>query len=188
MYSVGDFVVYGSMGIFKVEAIGVLTIAAIDPTRSYYTLAPLYKDGHIYAPIDTRTFMRPVMSHGDAIKLVRRMPFIDEAVYEPRHLGDLKAHYHALLLSHDCVDLIHLIKSVYVKRRSLAEKGKCLGQVEAEYMKRAEEMLYDELAVALDIPSGDVKGYIEDAVERIERRMSTAVGSGSTFGEVERAC
>jgi CarD family transcriptional regulator len=170
MYSVGDRVVYGSIGVCEVEAIGTPALPAVDPTRSYYTLALLYKGGRVYAPIDTCTFMRPVISRDDAISLIGRIPSIDESVYETRHMGLLKEHYQALLLSHDCADLIHLIKSVYVKRRSLTESGKSLGQVEAQYMKRAEEMLYDELAVALDIPRAGVKDYVEDAVARIDRR------------------
>lgn len=34
-------------------------------------------------------------------------------------------------------------------------------------MKRAEEMLYDELAVALDIPRPDVQRFVEEAVEKL---------------------
>jgi CarD family transcriptional regulator len=188
MYSVGDLVVYGSVGVCKVEAIGVPALSAIDETRSYYTLTPLYKDGRIYAPTDTCTFVRPVISRDAAISLIKRMPFIDASIYETKHIGLLKEHYQGLLHSHDCADLVHLIKSVYVKRQSLAENKKSLGQVEAQYMKRAEEMLYDELAVALDLPRGEVKGYIEAAVERIVRRASTAVEGEPAFSEAQQAC
>ncbi len=188
MHSVGDLVVYGSVGVCKVEAIGVPALSGVDSTKDYYTLAPLYKDGRIYAPVDTCTFMRPVMSRDDALSLVRRIPTIDESIYESSQMGQLKEHYQALLLSHDCADLVHIIKSVYVKGRALAENRKSLGNVEAQYLKRAEEMLYDELAVALSMPRGDVKGYIEGAVEGILPRESTAVESEPAFNEAELVC
>ncbi len=34
------------------------------------------------------------------------------------------------------------------------------GQVDARFMKRAEDMLYGELSVALDIPKDQVQAYI----------------------------
>lgn len=170
MYEAGDVVVYGSVGVCKIEAVGVPDLEAADNNRIYYTLAPVYKDGRIYAPVDTRTFMRPIISREEALALIRAMPAIDESVYESRNMGMLKEHYRDLLLSHDCVDLIHVIKSVYVKRRTLAENRKSLGQVETQYMRQAEEMLYDEFAVALGIPRSEVRGYIEDAVAKDERR------------------
>jgi CarD family transcriptional regulator len=185
MHSVGDLVVYGTVGVCKVEAIGVPPVSAIDATRSYYTLAPLYKDGHIYAPVDTCTFMRSVMSRDDALSLVGRIPTIDESIFETSQMGLLKEHYQALLHSHDCADLVHIIKSIYVKGQALAENRRSLGNVEAQYMKRAEEMLYDELAVALDIPRGDVKGYVEGAVEGLLGRASTSVESGKVICQGE---
>ena len=189
MYEVGDLIVYGSMGVCRVEAIGAPPGSAFDPDKSYYTLAPLYKGGHIYAPTDTSIFMRPVISRDRALSLIKRIPDIDESVYEneTRQVSLLREHYQSLLRSHDCVDLVHLIKSVYVKRQSLAKNGKSLGQVEAQFMRQAEDALYEELAVALDIPRGDVKAYVEEAVERIKRRVSMAVEAGLTFDEAEPA-
>ncbi len=188
MYEVGQLVVYGSIGVCRVEAVGVPAVSGIDEVRDYYTLVPLYKGGRIYVPVDTDVFMRPVLSRAKAMTLIKDIPDIDESVYETRHMGLLNEHYQALLRSHDCVDLIHLIKSVYVKRRSLAENGKSLGQVETQYMKQAEEMLYDELAVALDVPRGDVKSYVEDAVERNKARILKAVEGGPACSEAEPAC
>lgn len=167
LYSVGDVIVYGSIGVCRVEAIGVPPVEAADAERTYYTLVPLYKGGHIYAPVDTSTYMRPVLSRAEALSLIRDIPSVDESTFETSQLGLLREHYQALLGSHDCLDLVHVIKSVYVKRRSLVENGKSLGQVEAQYVRQAEEMLYDELAVALDVPREEVKTYVEEAVDRI---------------------
>ena len=66
------------------------------------------------------------------------------------------------MFSHDCEDLVRLIKTVYFKSKKQAEKGKKPSQTDQHYMKRAEELLNGELAVALDIKYEDVPEYIEN--------------------------
>lgn len=168
MYSVGDMVVYGRMGVCRVDDIGTPHLSAADVDRSYYTLSPIYKDGRIYVPVDTCGFMRPVISRDEALSLIERMPDIEGAIFESRQVSAVREHYQTLLVSDDWTDVIQVIKSIYAKRQALAEIGKCLGQVEAQYMKRAEEMLYEEFAVALGIPKNDVQAYILEAVARVE--------------------
>lgn len=50
------------------------------------------------------------------------------------------------------------------------QNGKKPVQIDQRYMKRAEDFLYGELAVALDIPYESVNAYIEDSVAAASRR------------------
>ena len=50
------------------------------------------------------------------------------------------------------------------KRRQMTERGKKLGLVDERYMKRAEEMLHGELAVALDMTREQVPQFISDTL------------------------
>ena len=50
------------------------------------------------------------------------------------------------------------------KRRQMIERGKKLGLVDERYMKRAEEMLHGELAVALEMPREQVPKFISDTL------------------------
>jgi len=160
-------IVYGRIGICRVEAVGAPALSGADESKDYYPLSLVHRDGRVYVPVDTRVSMRPVMSREAALALIERIPSIDESAFDARDMGALKQHYDSLLVSHDCADLVHVIKSVYVKRRALVGSGKSLGQVEAQYVRQAEEMLYDELSVALDVPRGEVQGYVEDAVNAL---------------------
>ena len=63
-----------------------------------------------------------------------------------------------------CVDRVRLIRAVYAKGRAAAKKGKRLGQVDERSMKRAEDILHGELAVALNIPVDGVKDYISNVL------------------------
>ena len=166
MYQVGDMIIYGGEGVCKVEAVGPLDMDGTSRDRMYYTLFPLYREGRIYTPVDTAVFMRPVISREEAEELVRSIPDIQAATCTDRNLRALNEHYQALIRSHDCGDMIQLIKAAYEKRREKRSQGNKPGQVDERYMKRAEELLHGELAVALDMEREQVADYIARMVDQ----------------------
>ena len=44
-----------------------------EKNRLYYNLSPVYGSGTIYVPVDTKIFMRPVLSRREAMDLIRRI-------------------------------------------------------------------------------------------------------------------
>ena len=80
-------------------------------------------------------------------------------------------YYESIIRTRDCANLIKLVMSIYEKKQSLAKNDRHIGSMEATAMKRAEEMLFEELAVALDIPKERVQKYIE---ARIDGKPATA--------------
>jgi CarD family transcriptional regulator len=169
MYSVGDLVIYGCEGVCKVEDIGLPNIMSINKNRIYYTLSPVYMNEVVYAPVDGDIFMRLVLSRTEAMELIRKIPAIKECEFDNCDLNILKERYRNLMQSHDCMDLIQLIKTIFLKRQQVAQKGTKLSQVDDQYMKQAEELLHGEFAIALDIPKSDVQEFITNAIGRIER-------------------
>lgn len=165
MYQVGEMIIYGGEGVCRVEAVGRLQMSGINKEKLYYTLSPLYRDGKVYTPVDTPVFMRPVISKEEAEALIRAIPTIQAAVCPDRNLRLLNEHYQALIRSHQCVDMVQLIKAAYEKSRVRKSQGSKPGQVDERYMKRAEELLHGELAVALGIPRDEVGDYITQVVE-----------------------
>lgn len=169
MFCKGDLIVYGNTGVCRVEKIGHLEIQGIDKEKVYYTLTPIYSHGVIYAPVDTQVYMRPVLSKKAADELISRIPCIPEEAYYTRDQRLLSDHYRASFETHQCEDLLQLIKAIYVKGKRLEHSGKKPGQIDQRYMKRAEDLLYGELAVALGIPYEKVLDYIQDKVSRLEQ-------------------
>ena len=165
MYQAGDLIVYGSEGACRVEATGPIDISGANKQKHYYTIQPLYREGKIFVPVDTGVFMRPVITRQEADALIRRIPDIEGKVYENRNLRMLNEHYQSLLQSHNCEDMLQLIKAVYTKQKENLAMGKKPGLVDERYMKRAEDILYGELAVALDIPKDSVLDYITNILE-----------------------
>lgn len=106
----------------------------------------------MFTPVDSKVFMRPVITREEALALIDRIPQMTAQVYENSNLRFLNEHYQQCIQDYTCADLLQLIKDVRAKRRRMAERGKKLGLVDERYMKRAEEMLHGELAIALDMP------------------------------------
>lgn len=164
MYQIGDLIVYGGEGVCRVEEIGVPKISGINKQRQYYTLSPLYRDGKVFAPVDTTVFMRPVISRDEALSLINDIPNMETSVYENSNLRFLNEYYQQRLQNYTCAGLLQLIRNTHAKREVMISRGKKLGLVDERYMKRAEDMLHGEFAVALGIERGDVRQYIADTL------------------------
>ena len=168
MYEIGDLIVYAGEGVCRVEEIGVPPMTGINKQRQYYTLKPLYRAGMVYAPVDTQVFMRPVITREDADALIDRIPDIEPEVYENSNLRFLNEYYQAQLQNYNCEGLIKLIRSTRAKREVMIGRGKKLGLVDERYMKRAQDMLHGEFAVALGIERNEVPGYIESKLGALQ--------------------
>lgn len=168
MYCVGDLIIYGNYGVCKVEMVGILDILGVDKSKLYYTLCSIYNTEIIYTPIDTKVFMRPVINSSEAQQLISRIPLIDEGVCNDSSLRGLEGYYKELLQSHDCYDLLKLIKTVKTKNKLAIEQKRKPGQIDERYIRIAEDLLDGELAVALGIPKESVKSYIEERAGELE--------------------
>jgi len=166
MFQPGDWIVYGSCGVCRVEAVGAMACSIAAPDRLYYTLQPLLGTEVIYTPVDTKVFMRPVLRRAQAQQLIEQIPSIREEARMERSLTLLKEHYEAYFASHTCEDLVQLIKSVYSKNQAARAQDRKLSQVDQKYKKRAEDLLHGELAVALGIEPEQVEEYICRALEK----------------------
>lgn len=163
MYQTGDMIVYGSTGVCKVEEITTPDFEK-DKSKLYYALAPVYQDGIIYTPVDTKTFMRPVITKEEANALIDKIPSMEVEAYHNKALRELEEHYNTFLKSHDCGDLLELGRSIYIKKQELLRQHRKFGAVDERYMKRADDLLFGELAVALEIDKNQVEDYIAERV------------------------
>ena len=166
MFQVGELILYGSSGICRIEAIGQReNTALMNSNKEYYTLSPLYGDGVIYAPVDTTVFMRPIINKEQAMELIHRIPDIQAEPYISRDQRALGEHYRHFFESHQCEDLIQLIKDIYVKGQNLAQQGKKVGSTDQQYFRRATDLLHGELAAALGISIDGVEELIRKEIE-----------------------
>ncbi len=171
MYQKNDLIVYGSTGVCRVLDITTPAMSGVAGDRLYYQLEPLYQGGVIYTPVDTRVSIRPVISREKAEEMIDRIPSIHARAYVNQSVQELSEHYQQALLLHSCESLLELVMSIYVKKQSAEQQKRKFGQVDAKFMKRAEDLLHGELAVALGIPKERVCDYIAARVESAQRGL-----------------
>lgn len=160
MFSVNDYVVYGSEGVCRVESIGHPEIVGLDKTKEYYTLSPVYRSGKIYTPVDSTIRIRCVLTESDVTRLIEKIKDISGELDVPRDIKLANAFYRDLVRTYDCTNLISIIKYVSAKQRAFAEIKRNMPAVDIKFLKIAEEMLYNEFGFVLGVDPKDVKGKI----------------------------
>ena len=162
VFEVGELVLYGGTGVCRVTEIIAKKFNRTEPEKLYYVLTPLYQSGTITTPVENgKVFIRPVITRDEAISLIDRIPTIEVEAYHNQNLQQLESHYKAELMRHDCLSLLRLTMSTYRKKREREDAKLKFGAVDRRYMERAEDLLFGELAVALNIDRESVRDYIE---------------------------
>lgn len=164
MFQVGDYIAYNEEGVCRVVDIGALSMPSADPNRMYYFLRPVSGDGRIYVPTDTPLPMRPVLNREEALALIRRMPGIPVEINRFNNKRMLEEHYREMMKPHTPEALVRIIKSAHEKLWQTGGKPKSLNATDEYYRRRAEAMLYPELALALEIPVDRVEQFICDSL------------------------
>ncbi len=159
MYKTGEKIIYGSTGVCTVEGVTTLDGQGEDE-RLYYALNPMYQAGMIYTPVDSKVFMRPIITRAQALALIDAIPDTQVPIYHSSITRELEEHYNTYLKSHDCAALLEMTRSIHAKRQLAAKRNRKFGAVDERYMKRAEDLLYGELAVVLRVEKNQVPAYI----------------------------
>ena len=167
MYNAGELIVYGNTGVCKVVEITASNRPHMAKDTLYYTLEPLYQEGIIYVPVDNdKVFMRNVISREQAEEIIDMIPQIEEECKNSdKNMAD---NFRAAFASHRCTDLVELIISIYNKKLYAQTRHRQLGQMDVRNMRRAEELLYGEFAIALSIPKNNVQKYIASRIEKMK--------------------
>ncbi len=158
MFAVGEKVVYGEHGVCTVVKVAPLDISGASRDRLYYHLSPLIGSGTVYSPVDSEAYMRPVMIRSEAEALINAMPGIEPAICLDNRFNHVDAYYKKLFQEHSCEALVAIVKGLELR---ISERKTKSSRAEAT-MKRAKDMLYGELSVALGIDLGGVEAYIRD--------------------------
>lgn len=167
LFKVGDLVVYGNMGVCVVDSVGPSEISSADKDRDYYCLTPVYSDNsRIHIPCDSEKLaIRAIMTETDAQELIASMHSI-----VPMEIVDEKNReqtYKEIIKDGDCRQMVSVIKTIYRRKQERIAQGKKITVVDEKYFKLAEDKLYGELAVALDIDREKMKGYIKSKVGKL---------------------
>ena len=73
----------------------------------------------------------------------------------------------------DCGELVKIIKTTYLRKKSRNAAGKKAIADDEKYFKIAEDTLYAELAIALDMDPENVKKFILDHMQMTENMVQS---------------
>ncbi len=160
VFEIGEYVVCGNKGVCVVENITTLNISGVDRERLYYILKPLYMTGStVYVPVDApEKSMRRVLKREEAQELIKGIPDVPLLVITNDKLTEQM--YRECIKTNSCEELVKIIKTIYLRKQKRIQAGRKVTAVDAKYYHMAEDNLYGELAVALEMPKDEVEGYI----------------------------
>lgn len=173
MFEVGDYVVHGNSGVCRVDAVQTMDGIGADKKRVYYTLVPLYTSGSkLFVPTDTKkVVIRSVMTKKEVKKLMDEWNEIETLqVDNDKNREEV---YKEALRSCDSRQWVRLIKTSYQRNQSRMEKGKKATTSDERYLQMAEENLFGELAIPLEMSRGEAEAYFVAGLKKNEKEAVT---------------
>ncbi|MDO5291325.1 MAG: CarD family transcriptional regulator [bacterium] len=169
MFKIGEYIIYGNAGVCRVKDITTMDVTGVEKNKLYYELSPVYISGSkVFTPVNNeKVIMRPVITKQETLDLIDEILGIEELWIPDERVREQT--YKEALRSCDCRELIKIIKTLYERKQERIEDGKKATAVDDRYLKSAEEYLYGELAIALDMDRDQVKEYIEKRVEALRK-------------------
>lgn len=170
MFAIGQYVVCGNKGVCAVENITTLDISGVDKKRKYYILKPIYQTGStLYVPVDAPGEMRCVMNRQEAEKLVGSIPEIPLLTITNDKLTEQV--YRECMKRGSCVEWVRLLKTIHVRKQKRLLAGRKVTALDTKYFQMAEQSLYGELAVALELSRDAVGKYIAGEIRGSARGL-----------------
>lgn len=168
MFAVGDYIICGKNGVCRVEAVGKMELAGASSEKLYYTLCPVYSSGsRIFTPVDNeKVVIRSVLSEEEAMALIQEIPRIEELwVPDEKKREQI---YKEALQSCNTREQIRIIKTLHLRRKNRIASGKKIPSVDDKYLRLAQEYLYGELSVSLDMTKDQVAQYVARQAGELE--------------------
>ena len=164
-FSIGDLINYGETGVCKVEDIVERTF--LGETQLCYKLMPIYQSCVIFTPVENGTvFMRPIIDRATAESSIKNVKSINPSPVSVSAPRELSAKYDAIIKTHDCAEWLNLVILIRLKKEiALCEKKK-LSAIDERYGKKAEDLLYGELAAALESTKSEVALSLSEELNR----------------------
>ena len=168
MFKKGELIICGGLGVCRVIDITDNPVDRLDKKRKYYLLEPVFeKTSTIYTPVDNeKVIMRRIMNKEEAQKLIEHIKEIDVMWVQEEKRREQT--YKDAIRTYDSRSLVQIIKTLYQRKRIRIKEGKKVLSSDEQYLRKAEELLYSEMSLALSIPKDQVGAYILETVEKQE--------------------
>ncbi|MDO5135409.1 MAG: CarD family transcriptional regulator [Eubacteriales bacterium] len=173
MFAPGDYVIYGHTGICQVVGTTTMNMDGVPKDRLYYVLRPDgATEGTIFTPVENpKVAIRRTMSKKEARELLDEIPGIETLDIANDKLREEK--YRECMKTCESRELVRVIKTIQMRKKDRLSRRKKVTATDERYLKMAEDYLYAELSLLLDIPKKSIGSYI---VSYLSRNQEPAKG------------
>ncbi len=142
---------YGAQGICKIDCLQTKIIGK--QAIEYYVLKPIFNDSTaVFVPVDNKILtakMQDVLTIGQAKELIEKSLQISVINFDNEN--QKREQYKAILASSDREKLLSLIKTIRLERDTRRKSGKKLNLNDEQTLRKAEQLLFNEMAFVLKI-------------------------------------
>lgn len=164
MYEINDLVVYRRK-VCKVTEIKRSSVTG----EMCYVLEPYEEQScsmRVQVPVSNKGgHLRSLVTKDEVDELCKKVKDVKPITSKP---ANIKSKYQAKINGDELEDLVCIIKTSSRRNRERMKKNKKLAEVDGNFLKQAEDYLYSELALALDLSKDQSKEYFMNEVKRWE--------------------
>ena len=167
MYSIGEKVVYGAMGVMEVVDVAEQTLG--DVSRKYYVLREYSSSSTslTYVPQDNEMLvsqLQPLLTKDEIVDAVKEAKAQGPLAWIEENRARSEA-YKRILATADRVQILMMIRSVYETGIRREAEGKKNFIADENIRLKAKKLLCSEIAVVFDIPEETVNDFINNAFD-----------------------
>ena len=169
MFEQGEYIVYESTGVCKVEKVTTMDMDGVPGDKLYYILRPYHKeDREIFTPVDNKkTKMRKLLSSNEIKSYLNEFNELED--FEITKEKFREDNYKQCVRGCDFREILRLVKSLLKRKRSRFLSGKNFPSTDERYLKIAENILFSEISYVLKLS----KNEVEDLFRTNMKEMAT---------------
>lgn len=165
MFKTGEYVVYGSGEVCRIEEKTERCFDGINKNE-YYKLVPVeFRNSAYYVPVKSAdNEVRRVLTKEEIYEIIDGIPNAESVWYSDKN--ERKDYFNSVLKGDDFASIVGMIKAIYEERERRGEGGKKLIAADEKAFVAAEHMLHGEFAFVLGIKENEVANLIRSRLEQ----------------------
>lgn len=155
----------GELVIYRLDVCEIVEIIKFN-NLDYYVLIPLSdKSLKLNVPVDNKLgLLRDLISKEKVEEIINNIPNIKILENNEKLLEN---EYKKLINTNNHEDLIKIIKTTYLRNLGRINNHKKIGDKDNYYFQKAENYLYSEFSVVLNVSYDETKKYVIDKVSEL---------------------
>lgn len=165
MFKIGEYIIYGSGEICRIEEITERCFDGVHKIK-YYKISPKeYKNSAYYVPVENaENEIRRLRTKEEILSIIDSIPRAEAIWYTDKN--ERKNNFEAILHGNDFPRLVGMIKAIYEERKKRSDNGKKLIAADERAFLAAEHIIHGEFAFVLGIAESEICDFIRSRIEK----------------------